>query len=418
MRRWPVIASRPPAYLCELKRRGMRKGDGGVVDRQANDAVLSVMVAHPSPDLYGSDRQLIEDLIALQPNTVRTSIYMPATGPLSDLLAAQGLPVHVVPFPVLRRALLSALGVVHLTGAAASSVWRLTALIRREKPDVLYVNTVTIPWWVLAGRLARVPVVVHVREAEADHSRLVRWVMNAPLLLADAVVANSQASRRTLLDAVPRLSERSSVIYNGIAGPDTVEALPDHTEQPVRLALIARLSPRKGIDVALEALATLRTQGRNIHLDICGTAYTGYEWYEKELRARAAQPDLHGAVTFLGYLNPTWPLLSTATIVLVPSRVEPFGNTAVEGLLAARPVVASATQGLVEIISNGHTGLLVPPDDPDALAAAIATLLDNPDLATKVAEQGRHEALERFSITRYHRDIVNVISPKTESTGS
>jgi glycosyltransferase involved in cell wall biosynthesis len=76
-----------------------------------------------------------------------------------------------------------------------------------------------------------------------------------------------------------------------------------------------------------------------------------------------------------GIQNPVWPWLAEADIVVVPSRWEPFGNVAVEGMLARRPVVASSVQGLTEIVRPGQTGLLVPPDDPAALAAAIATLL-------------------------------------------
>ena len=68
-----------------------------------------------------------------------------------------------------------------------------------------------------------------------------------------------------------------------------------------------------------------------------GTTFPGYEWFEQRLRERAARPDLAGHVRFAGYLHPTWPALADADVVLVPSRVEPFGNTAVEALHARRP---------------------------------------------------------------------------------
>ncbi len=138
--------------------------------------------------------------------------------------------------------------------------------------------------------------------------------------------------------------------------------------------------------------------------------FSGYEWFEDQLRERARRPDLADAVNFLGYVNPTWPLLQTSSVVLIPSLVEPFGNTAVEGLLAGRPVVASAAQGLVEIISDGQTGLLVPPGDPTALANAIARVLDDPGLALKLSEQGRENAVERFSIGRYRAELASTLA--------
>jgi glycosyltransferase involved in cell wall biosynthesis len=244
-------------------------------------------------------------------------------------------------------------------------------------------------------------VLVHVHEAEEDLPRLVRAALNAPLLLASSVVTNSAASRRVLLDVLPRLARRTAVVPNGVsdAGAAVGQA------ELGRLAVVARLSPRKGVDVALEAVAMLRRQGRDVSLDVCGTAYPGYEWFERQLRERADQPDLVGAIRFLGYVDRTGPVLARASVVLVPSRVEPFGNTAVEGLFAQRPVVASNVQGLAEVVTDQRTGLLVTPGDPAALATAIACILDDPELAAGLAEAGRVEAMTRFSSARYRRDI-------------
>jgi glycosyltransferase involved in cell wall biosynthesis len=91
--------------------------------------------------------------------------------------------------------------------------------------------------------------------------------------------------------------------------------------------------------------------------------------------------------------------------VLVPSRLEPFGNVAVEAQLAGKPVVASDVQGLPEIVQDGLTGLLVPPDDPAALAAAVGRLLDEPGLAERLAGSGAAAARQRFSPDRYRSGL-------------
>ncbi|MCU1658103.1 MAG: glycosyl transferase family protein [Pseudonocardiales bacterium] len=365
----------------------------------------TILVAHPSPDVYGSDRQLLESIDALRSAGKDVIVCLPRDGPLVELL--DGVDVRMRRFPVLRKALLRPRALLELIGSAPLDLVRLVRLIRAVRPDVVYVNTVTIPLWVLAARLARRPVLVHVHEAEEGAGRAIRMAMTAPLLLAAVVVANSNASRRALVDVIALLRRRIMVVPNGIkdAGPSPLEAA-----RSERVALVARLSPRKGIDVALEAVARLRRQGRGVELEICGTVFPGYEWYEAELRSRADQADLAGAVRFSGYVNPTAPVLAAARVVVVPSRVEPFGNTAVEGLLAGRPVVASNVQGLAEIVEDGRTGLLVAPDDPDALADAIGRLLDDPALAGQLAAAGRADALERFSIDRYRSEIVRAVT--------
>jgi len=362
-----------------------------------------VLVAHPSPDLYGSDRQLIESIGGLRDEGLAVTVALPSSGPLVELLDAD---VRILPFSVLRKSLLRPLAMLLMIVSAPAELVRLTRFIRAQAPDVVYVNTVTIPLWVLAARLAGKRVLVHVHEAEEDAPRLVRAGLVAPLLLASKIVTNSEASRTAVVAALPRLKRRIIVVPNGVSDPG-----PQASERSVagQLTLVGRLSPRKGTDVALEALALLRREGRAVELEICGTPFAGYEWFEAELRERASQADLAGAVRFSGYVNPTGPVLAAANVVIVPSRTEPFGLTAVEGMLAGRPVVASRVQGLAEIIVDGRTGLLVEPGDPQALASAIARLLDCATLAGTLAEAGRLAALERFGADRYRGEITAVV---------
>ncbi|PZR54244.1 hypothetical protein DNL40_04840 [Xylanimonas oleitrophica] len=370
-----------------------------------------VLIAHPSTELYGSDLQTVETVRACVEAGARVTVVLPGPGPLVARLEEAGARVVVVPFPVVRKAALRPAGLVRLALGAARALPRAVGVVRRAGADVVLVSTLTVPWWVLAGRLARVRVVVHVHEAEADAPRPVRAALAAPLLLSSAVVANSRAARDVLVGAVGRLARTTRVVHNGVPGPARApEPRPRSAGDPAHLVLVGRLSPRKGTDVALEALALLRRDGREVTLTLAGTCFAGYEWFERRLRDRAGEPDLVGAVTFAGYAD-AWEQLAAADVALVPSRVEPFGNVAVEAMLARRPVVASRTQGLAEIVRDGVTGLLVPPGDPRALARAVARLLDAPDQARALARAAHREARERFSVTRYREQVRAVLAP-------
>ena len=363
----------------------------------------TVLVVHPSTELYGSDRQLAESVAAFVDDGWDTVVCLPDDGALRSLLP--GARIEVLPYAVLRKVMLSPRGLLRLLLHLPGELSRLVRLIRAVRPDVVYVNTVTIPWWLVAATLTRTPVVAHVHEAEDQVAGVLRLALNLPLLLARSVIANSRASREVVVAAIPRLSARTIVIPNGV--PDRGAAT-RNAALPGRIALVARLSPRKGIDVALEAVAQVRATRLDVTLDVCGTVFRGYEWYENELRARAARPDLAGAVRFLGYVDPTTEVLAAASIVLVPSRLEPFGNTAVEGMLAERPVIASDVQGLGEILTDGVTGLLVRADDPADLAAAIIRLCDDPAMAWRLARAGRAVAVSDFSVQRYRHAVLGV----------
>lgn len=373
--------------------------------------VRSVLVVHPSPDLYGSDRQLLESVEAMVSEKWRVVVSLPRSGPLVELLHERGAEVDIVEVPVLRKSMMRPAGLVRLALRIPVSIYRLRRLIRRAAPDVVYVNTLTIPTWVVASRLAGTPALCHVHEAEEQGSRLSRTSIALPLLFAQHIVVNSAAAGRALSDVLGRLAGRIQIIHNGIAVPADQSSPPRSRRpgDPAVVALVARLSPRKGIDVALEAVAELRAAGRHVGMIVCGTAFEGYEWYETQLRDRIARPDLAGHVELRGYVHPTWPVLGAADVVIVPSRAEPFGNTAVEAMLACRPIVASDVQGLAEVIEDGRTGLLVPPDDPTILALGIAHVLDDPDRALVLATSGEHEARSRFSCERYHADVAAAV---------
>lgn len=372
--------------------------------------MTTVLLAHASADLYGSDLQLVETAAGCIDAGADVVVVLPGDGPLVGRMRSVGARVVLFDMPVLRKAQLSPRGIVALGVRTAAALGPMVRLIRHFRPDTVLVNTLTIPAWLVAARLAGVAPVCHVHEAEADVSRVLRVGLAAPLLLARDVVVNSAAAREVVVSAVSVLDCRTRVVYNGVPGPDMPPAPPPADPASAHVVLVGRLSPRKGTDVALEAVAALREGGRDVRLTLCGSVFAGYEWFEAELRARAARPDLAGSVELVGYADP-WAWFARADVVVVPSRVEPFGNVAVQAMLAERPVVASRTQGLAEIVRDGETGLLVPPDEPAALAEAIEVLLDDPDRAAELASAGRRDVRERFSAARYRAELGQLLVP-------
>jgi glycosyltransferase involved in cell wall biosynthesis len=188
----------------------------------------------------------------------RAEVFLPHDGALvSTLEGIESVKVRVARFTVLRKALARPTGLI---GLLLSVPFDLVRTIRRSGADVVYVNTVTIPVWIIAARLCRRPMLVHVRGAEADRPRLLQLALNAPMLLATRVVTNSNASRQVLTTSVPPLAARTSVLNNGIPDPGPASPI----APTGRVALVGRLSPRKGIDVALEAIAILRRAGQEV----------------------------------------------------------------------------------------------------------------------------------------------------------
>ena len=365
-------------------------------------------MANPSADLYGSDRMLLETVRGLGELGWTVVVAASQSGPLDRELLAAGASVEVCPAPVVRRANLSPRGMVRLAVDVLRGVPAMVRLVRRVRPDVVYVNTVTIPFWLVVTRLLRIPTAIHIHEAEGASSAVARYGLTVPTRLATRVICNSTTSLEVAARSGGRRS-RMQVIPNGVAGPDRVEPPRDSVVDP-RLLFVGRLSPRKGVDVAVRALSALRMDGTAASLDIVGAVFPGYEWYESELRDLVRAEGLTDVVRFHGFTPDVWPHLRQADVVLVPSRAEEsFGNGVIEAALSARPVVVSDHPGLKEAAAHLEAAVAVPADRPEAVAEAVRGLLQQWPQTRAKALRDADESAERYHPARYRRAVSAVL---------
>lgn len=370
----------------------------------------TVLVAHPSPDLYGSDRVLLESVTALVDDGRRVVVTVPEDGPLVPELRRRGARVEICPTLVLRKALLRPSGLPRLLRQVVGGAWRGLGVLRRTRPHVVYVNTVTVPLWPVLARLTGRRVLVHVHEAERSAPRVVRVLLALPVTAAHAVLVNSRFSADVLASGAPWLRRRTRLLLNGVPGPGVVAPAREVLVPPLRVAYVGRLSARKGVDVAVEAVALLRAQGVPARLDLAGAVFPGYEWYERDLRAQVSRLGLDDDVALRGFCDPVWPVVADADVVVVPSRVdEPFGNTAVEAVLAARPVVVSATSGLLEAAAGYPCAQAVPPGDAAALAAALRRVAQDWPTWREAARRDEAEARRRHAPAVYRAAVVAAV---------
>jgi glycosyltransferase involved in cell wall biosynthesis len=370
----------------------------------------TILVAHPSAELYGSDRVMLESVSALLDDGWEVVVTVPTDGPLLAELLARGARVEICPSPVLRKSVLRPAGMLQFLRTSAAGTRHGSSLLRRERPALVYVNTITIPLWAVLARTHRTPVLTHVHEGEASASKLMRRVLALPLFLSSALVANSRFSVGVLESSFRRLGRRAEVVYNAVPGPPAHRPVRRDLDGGMRVTYIGRLSPRKGVDIAIDALAELRSRGVDADLDLVGSVFPGYEWYESELREQVSAADLGSRVTFHGFQPSVWELVGSSDVVVVPSRVdEPFGNTAVEAILAGRPVIASATSGLLEATAGYQTATTVAPGSVDALANALEATVDEWAERADAMWADTQTAQARHSVSAYRRRIAQIV---------
>jgi glycosyltransferase involved in cell wall biosynthesis len=367
-------------------------------------------VVHPGAELYGADRMLLNSVAALA-RTFDVTVALPTEGPLVAELARLDVRVLRCRMPVLRNDALRGRGARRLLVDAVLGALPALRLARRYGGAGVYVNTVTLPSWPLWARLAGRRSLCHVHEAERSLSPLLRRALAVGPALSDRVLVNSRFTLEALTEVAPRLAARSTVLHNAVLGPAEAGPAPLAPSAPLRLLFAGRLSPRKGPHVAVDVLRELIDRGVDARLVLVGAVFPGYEWFERDLRRAVATAGLTGRVEFAGFLPDVWPAMAAADVILVPStKEESFGNTAVEAVLAARPLVVSDHSGLREAVAGYTSVQTADPGRPAEWADAVERIANDRPAFRRAALADAADARRRHDAGRYGEQLVGVVA--------
>ena len=160
----------------------------------------------------------------------------------------------------------------------------------------------------------------------------------------------------------------------------------------------ARLIEDKGVDVLVRATDLLRRDIPQVRVLVLGDAQEGHESYQAEVRRLVDELRVSDAMCFKGFVDDPFAHWAGARVYVQPSRREGFGLAVAEAMASGLPVVASAVGGLPDVVGHGSAGVLVPPDDPQALADAVKALLDDPVEASRLAKAGRARVEAEYSV--------------------
>lgn len=286
--------------------------------------------------------------------------------------------------------------------ADIANIWRLRDFIRREQVDVVHGHGAKGGLYArVAGRLGGART-VYTPHGGAAHdmfgfpeSVIYRVVERLLVPCTDHFLFESRYTADALQKKTGTLPGGWSVNPNGIevvaVTPGDVARLPLPDAGRVRFGVFGMLREQKGQRFALEAIVPLLRQGRQVSLHFFGDGPD-----RASLLRMAAEAGVQDAVFFHGDVSPVEPWLAAMDAVVVPSLFESFGYVAVEALLQRRPVIASATGGLTEILDGG-AGRLVPPGDASALGAVMSDFLRDPAPFRAAAQQGAIRAAAQYS---------------------
>lgn len=290
----------------------------------------------------------------------------------------------------------------------------IVGLINAECPDIVQTHLIEAN---LLGRICalflRVPVV-----CKTEHAFLSRlWVnptfkQRAYLFIdrildkcSDCIIYVSDAQRR-IINMGKYNPLRHIVIYNAFDGKrfsidkpkEGIRRLYGFSPKDIVIGTVGRLVPHKGHDYLFEAVKKVRKKYDRVKIIVVGSG-------PEEERLKRSVKTLGIDVLFLSERKDVPELMKAMDIYVQPSFWETFGLTIAEAMSSGLPVVATNVGGIPEVVLDGETGILVKPEDSDAIADALLRLIENPDLAQKMGEKGRDVAFSKFSGQRYAKDM-------------
>jgi glycosyltransferase involved in cell wall biosynthesis len=381
---------------------------------------MKVLHVSHTTTISGGEHSLLTLLPAI-PGQLELGVACPE-GDLARAVRALGLPVpeivgtsgsfrlHPVRTP----------GAFAEIAAAALAVSRIA---RRHQATVLYANSVRAGLiTTLAARLSGLRSVVHVRDVLPGGAAagVVKQVLTR---YADELIAISAYVARSF--AVGGCPRRIPVIDNPVDSQRFDPGAYDAADCRRRLGLdsgtavvgiVGQITPWKGHDTAVRALARVRLEHPHARLVIVGevkfanpgTSLDNTEFL-KGLQDLAQALGVSGAVAFLGERDDIPSVLKALDVLLVPSTVEPFGRTVAEAMTMGTPVIATSEGGPRELLTDGVSGHLAPPGDAAAWASRINWVLSNRSAARRMTATARRDALLRFGVERHARAVLAVL---------
>ena len=340
-------------------------------------------------DAGGAERAMAQLVLGLDRTEWEPRVFcLSTTGPFANVLEDAGIPVRCY-------------DAVHLWDTPRV-LWALRREFRAWSPAI--VQTFLFHANILgriAARWAGVPIVIsgqRVAERRSSwYGRIDRWTNG----LVDRNVCVSQGVADYCERVVGLSPAKTVVIPNGVdlarfATADAVDwttfGLPSSAQV---LVTIGRLEPQKGVDDLLAAMSEVIPTAPQCHLVIAGDGPD-----RAALEQQSQQPPLRGRVWFLGRRDDVPRLLNGAVALVLPSRWEGMPNVVLEAMAASKPVIATAVEGLSELVAPGRTGWLVQPSQPEALAAAILDALTDPERAVTLGREAQHIVNSSFTSER------------------
>lgn len=387
---------------------------------------MRILYLHSTADLYGAARCMLRTIRRQVREGHSVRVVIPYDGPLRRELEDAGARVEIVPLdPSIRKKyLIHPIYFLRFIRSIILSVNRYSELGRRMKADLVHTNTSQIVPGGMVARKLRVPHVCHVRESYEGFGFLWNLYREYLLRFSDSIVCVSGAIAGQFPEKT--VGRKVQVIHDGFPieefEPVSRSRIDRFIDQyglrgKTLVGLIGRIIlPKKGQQVFVEAVRLNRGKLKNVKYLIIGGCYPGNEFHLTRLLEIMGRLQVNEEVLYTGEVEDIKAAIASLDISVLATVIpEAFSGVIMESMAFGKPVIATATGGSPEQVVDNKTGLLIPPGDPGAMADAIARLVMNGRLRTRMGAEGRKRFFREFGFLNYYDSLMTVYGKLSRS---
>ncbi len=383
--------------------------------------IRTILFVHHSNDLYGADIVLLQTLRGLDRSRYAPFVVLPddcaGSGGLAGELEKLGVPYNFTPLAILRRKYLHPARLPLYFFRFLLAVGVLIRIIRRKQVNLVHSNTLAVCSGAVAARLTRTPHVWHVHEMLVRPAPVRRALHFLAPRMSSTVVCISEAVRQHVLKDEPAAGGKLAVVHNGLPLENFV---PVSDGSSIRrefgiaagaplVGMVGRINHWKGQLVLVCAAKSVLASFPDANFLVVGSVFADEVRHLDRLREEVLQAGIEDRFILSDFRRDVPEILAALDVYVHPALLpEPFGLVVIEAMAAAKPVVATAHGGPLEMIEDGVSGYLVPPADPGALAEKISACLADLESSREMGRRAQERVMRMFPLSRYLDGIANV----------
>lgn len=363
-----------------------------------------VVVFHPSSELYGADRILINAIQAM-PAEVKKTIYLKFEGPLVEEIKRQtsNTEVKVIPFmPVIYRGIFNPKGLFQFANEWLRFASFFKQEMKKSRFRSAYVNTLSTTFLLPILKWVKVPSYVHVHEIIESPKMIGKTTALLCQHFAQHIICVSEAVKDNMVKYVSSIDNKAAVIHNGI---DAIKVPQKDMNGKVNFYLFGRIMEKKGQWFLIEALKHLKASEREqVKFTLMGGAVPGQESTLEELKIRINQLGLENVVEVKDFAADISQAMAQADVCLVPSLMkDPFPTTVLEAMSAGKPIIATDHGGAKEAISNSGGGFLIKAGMTEQLASSIRSIIQRKSEIPAMGMRAKERFMSAFTKDHFNQ---------------